>query len=194
MREFTFSHANQLAAVSRAHLVALATRCRCCQSIEQRVFVHIHSLLRPVYAHKKQSASFAHTKIASRALLQLSLSPQITTLSTATAAPVIAEAQLRSAKPAPSAQPPPSSSNHHHRPRLRTHRDDHSAQHSMFSTKKVITTCVQQSAEFSLSVSRNKRISAAIESIYETTYTPVHYPSAVQDPDTNQLISDTEIT
>ncbi len=98
LREFTFGHANQLAAVARAHLVALAQRTALLPGSEQRVFVDIDSLLRPVYGHHKQGASFGHAKIASRALLRLGLSPQITTLSTATAPPVIAEAQLRSGK------------------------------------------------------------------------------------------------
>ncbi len=53
---------------------------------------------------------------------------------------------------------------------------------SAFGTKKVITTCVAEGAEFSLSVSRNKRISAAIEAIDEAAYTPVHYPGAVDRP------------
>ena len=64
---------------------------------------------------------------------------------------------------------------------------------SMFGTKKVITTCVAEGVEFSLSVSRNKRISAAIEGIDEAAYTPVHYPGAVTDPDTGLLISDAEV-
>lgn len=68
---------------------------RCCSGIEERAFIDIDSLLRPVYGHQKQGASFGHAKIASRALLRLGLSPQISTLSTAQAAPVIAEAQLR---------------------------------------------------------------------------------------------------
>ena len=110
LREFTFGHANQLAAVARAHLVALAARVPLLPGIEQRVFVDIDSLLRPVYGHQKQGASFGHAKIASRALLRLGLSPQITTISTATAAPVIAEARLRSGRPAPGARPPASSS------------------------------------------------------------------------------------
>ena len=42
-------------------------------------------------------------------------------------------------------------------------------------------------------MSRNKRISAAIEGIDEAAYTPVHYPGAVPDPDTGQLISDAEV-
>ena len=53
---------------------------------------------------------------------------------------------------------------------------------SMFGTKKVITTCVAEGAEFSLSVSRNKRLTAAIEAIDEAAYTPVHYPGAVKTP------------
>ena len=39
--------------------------------IEQRAFVDIDSLLRPVYGHHKQGASFGHAKIAGRALLRL---------------------------------------------------------------------------------------------------------------------------
>src|SRR5258708_4831956 len=100
LRKFTFGHANQLAAVARQHLVALAARVPLLPGIEQRVFVDIDSLLRPVYGHKKQGASFGHAKIASRALLRLGLSPQITTISTAQAPPVIAEARLRSGRAA----------------------------------------------------------------------------------------------
>jgi hypothetical protein len=48
LREFTFGHANQLAAVARQHLVALAARTPLLAGIEQRVFLDIDSLLRPV--------------------------------------------------------------------------------------------------------------------------------------------------
>ncbi|KAA8939190.1 MAG: IS1380 family transposase, partial [Mycobacterium sp.] len=86
LREFTFGHANQLAAVAREHLVALAARTPLLPGIQERAFLDIDSLLRPVYGHHKQGASFGHAKIASRALLRLGLSPQITTLSTEKAA------------------------------------------------------------------------------------------------------------
>jgi len=69
LREFTFGHANQLAAVARAHLVALAARVPLLPGVEQRAFVDIDSLLRPVFGHAKQGASFGHAKIAGRALL-----------------------------------------------------------------------------------------------------------------------------
>ena len=48
--EFTFGHANQLAAVAREHLAALAARTALLPGIEQRAFLDIDSLLRPVDA------------------------------------------------------------------------------------------------------------------------------------------------
>ena len=42
-------------------------------------------------------------------------------------------------------------------------------------------------------MTRNKRITAAIEAINEDAYTPVHYPGAVDDPDTGTLVSDAEV-
>ena len=194
LREFTFGHANQLAAVGRAHLVGLAARVPLLPGIEQRAFIDIDSLLRPVYGHHKQGASFGHAKIASRALLRLGLSPQITTLSTAQAPPVIAEARLRSGKAASgraaAAQVKQAAIGTARGCRAGTImvRGD-----TAFGTKKLITTCVAEGVEFSLSVSRNKRITAAIEAIDEAAWTPVHYPGAVEDPDTGQVISDAEV-
>jgi hypothetical protein len=194
LREFTFGHANQLAAVARAHLVALAQRTALLPGIEERAYLDIDSLLRPVYGHHKQGASFGHAKIASRALLRLGLSPQITTLSTATAPPVIAEARLRSGK-AGSGR----AAAHQVKQAIGTARACGGTGtillrgDSAFGTKKVIGACVEEGVEFSLSVSRNKRITAAIEAIDEHTYSPVHYPGAVEDPDTGALISDAEV-
>ena len=84
LREFTFGHANQLAAVAREHLIALAQRTPLLPGIAERAFLDIDSLLRPVYGHHKQGASFGHAKIAGRALLRKGLSPLITTLSAPT--------------------------------------------------------------------------------------------------------------
>jgi hypothetical protein len=193
LREFTFGHANQLAAVGREHLVALAERVALLPGIEQRAFLDIDSLLRPVYGHAKQGASFGHAKIAGRALLRLGLSPQITTISTATSAPVIAEARLRSGKAgsgrAAAAQIKQAITTVR-RCRAGTImvRGD-----SSFGTKKVIGACIDEGIEFSLAVSRNTRISAAIGAIDEHAWTPVHYPGAVTDPDTGALISDAEV-
>ena len=194
LREFTFGHTKQLAAVARAHLVALAARTPLLAGADDRMFVDIDSLLRPVYGKAKQGATFGHAKIASRALLRLGLSPQITTISTATAAPVIAEAQLRSGKAASGRgaafqlkQAITTAKTIDPDATIMVRGD------SMFGTKKVIGACIQHGIEFSLSVSRNKRITAAMEAIDEAAYTPVHYPGAVKDPDTGALISDAQV-
>ena len=98
LREFTFGHARQLASVLRAHLVALASAADLLPGADQRVFIDIDSLLRPVYGHAKQGATFGHTKIAGKQVLRKGLSPLATTISTATAAPVIAGIRLRAGK------------------------------------------------------------------------------------------------
>jgi len=193
LREFTFGHANQLAAVHRQHLVALAQRVPLLAGIEQRAFLDIDSLLRPVYGTAKQGASFGHAKIAGRALLRRGLSPQITTISTATAPPVIAEARLRSGR-AGSGR----AAARQVKQAITTARKCGAGTimlrgDSAFGTKKVIAACLEEGVEFSLSVSRNKRITKTIHSINDDAYTPVHYPGAVADPDTGALISDAEV-
>jgi hypothetical protein len=49
---------------------------------DQRVFVDIDSLLRPVYGQAKQGASYEHSKIAGKQVLRKGLSPLATTIST----------------------------------------------------------------------------------------------------------------
>ena len=110
LREFSFGHANQIAAAAREHLIALAARTGLLAGADERMFVDIDSLLRPVYGHQKQGASFGHAKIAGRALLRKGLSPLITTLSRPRAAPVIAEAWLRGGKTGSGARAAASSS------------------------------------------------------------------------------------
>lgn len=66
LREFTGGHVRQLQAVQRRHLLALAERTGVLDGIGERAFVDIDSLLRPVYGHAKQGASFGHTKIAGK--------------------------------------------------------------------------------------------------------------------------------
>ena len=99
LREFSFGHARQLESVLREHLVALCGRVALLPGDgEQRVFIDIDSLLRPVYGHAKQGASYGHTKIAGKQILRKGLSPLATTISTASSAPVIAGLRLRAGR------------------------------------------------------------------------------------------------
>ena len=77
LREFTHGHTLQLASVLRAHLVNLVEHTGLLPGIEQRAFIDIDSLLRPVFGHGKQGASFGHTKIAGKQVLRRGLSPLV---------------------------------------------------------------------------------------------------------------------
>jgi hypothetical protein len=79
LREFTHGHTLQIASVARAHLVSLVHHSDLLPGIEARALVDIDSLLRPVYGHAKQGASYGHTKIAGKQVLRQGLSPLITT-------------------------------------------------------------------------------------------------------------------
>jgi hypothetical protein len=98
LREFTFGHTRQLASAARAHLVAMAARTPVLAGPDQRVFVDIDSLLRPVYGYAKQGTSFEHTKVSGKQVLRKGLSPLATTISTPVAAPVVAGIRLRAGK------------------------------------------------------------------------------------------------
>jgi Transposase DDE domain group 1 len=98
LREFSFGHARQLESVLSAHLVALAGRTELLVGIQTQAFIDIDSLLRPVYGHAKQGASYGHTKIAGKQVLRKGLSPLATTISTTHAPPVIAGMRLRAGK------------------------------------------------------------------------------------------------
>jgi hypothetical protein len=93
--EFTHGHTRQLAPVLRRHLSAPARRTDVLDGIAEQAFVDIDSLPRPVYGRATQGASFGHTKIANTQVPRKGLSPLATTISTRTAAPVLAGIRLR---------------------------------------------------------------------------------------------------
>jgi hypothetical protein len=61
---------------------------------DQRVFIGIDLLLRPVYGYAKQGASFGHTKISGKQVLHKGLAPLATTINT----PIVAGIRLRAGK------------------------------------------------------------------------------------------------
>jgi hypothetical protein len=132
----------------------------------------IDSLLRPVYGHHKQGASFGHAKIAGHALLRRGLSPLVTTLSTARSAPVIAEAWLRGGKTGSGR-----GAARQLKQAIATARaiDPHATilarGDSAFGTKKVIGACLDEQVEFLLTLSRNRRVTKAIEAIDDAAFT-----------------------
>jgi hypothetical protein len=195
LREFTHGHTRQLIAVLTRHLLALMTRTTVLAGIDEQAFLDIDSLLRPVYGHGKQGASFGHTKIANRQVLRRGLSPLVTTISTRVAAPVVAGVRLRAGKAgsgrgaasmvteainlAIAAGATPGN--------LLVRGD------SAYGNSDVIKAAVKAGAKFSLVITKNRAVNRAIGAIPDDAWTPVRYPGAVQDPDTGQWISDAEV-
>jgi hypothetical protein len=195
LREFTGGHVRQRAAVLRRHLVALSGRTAVLDGIGERCFIDIDSLLRPVYGKAKQGASFGHTKIAGKNILRRGLSPLAVTISTDTAAPVLAGVRLRAGRAGSSrgaasmvteaintaveagAQGP----------------DILVRGDSAFCAGKIVAAVVKAGAKFSFTIARNPAVDAAIATIPDEAYTPVNYPGAVVDPDTGELISDAQV-
>ncbi|SUA48680.1 Uncharacterised protein [Nocardia africana] len=194
LREFTFGHAKQLESVMRSHLLALTERADLLPGADTRMFVDIDSLLRPVYGHQKQGASYGHTKIAGKQVLRKGLSPLVATISTDLAAPVIAGMRLRagktgSGKGAASMVTTTIGTARTISPNATILvRGD-----SAFGTRKVVRAARHADAQFSVVLTKNTSVNTAIAAIAEDAWTPVRYPGAVQDPDTGDWISDAEV-
>jgi hypothetical protein len=194
LREFTFGHARQLESVLREHLAGLGERVDVLPGAEVRAFIDIDSLLRPVYGHAKQGASYGHTKIAGKQVLRKGLSPLATTISTDTAAPVIAGLRLRAGRTGSGkgagrmvAQAIATARAVGVTGQILVRGD------SAYGTHAVVSACRRAGAQFSLVWTKNTKVQAAINTIAEDAWTPVSYPGAVTDPDTGAWISDAEV-
>lgn len=195
LREFTFGHVRQLGAVLRKLLVALAERTRVLDGIDERAFIDIDSLLRPVYGRAKQGASFGHTKISGKQVLRRGLSPLAVTLCTPKAAPVLVGVRLRAGKAGSSrgarnmvVEAINTAIEAGARAANILVRGD-----SAYCAGKIIAAIVKAGARFSFAIARNAAVDAAIATIPDEAYKPVQYPGAVLDPDTGQLISNAQV-
>ena len=64
---------------------------------------------------------------------------------------------------------------------------------SAYGNSAVVAACLRAEARFSVVLVKNAAVTRAIAAIAEDAWTPVHYPGAVTDPDTGELISDAEV-
>ena len=194
LREFTFGHARQLDSVLAEHLAGLCQRVDLLPGSHVRAFVDIDSLVRPVYGHAKQGASYGHTKIAGKQVLRKGLSPLVTTLGTDTTAPVITGIRLRAGKAnsgkgaARMVAQAISTARAAGVTGLIIVRGD-----SAYGSRAVIRVCRRYGAVFSLVLTRNAAVQRAIDAIDAHAWTPVQYPGAVRDPETGAWISDAEV-
>jgi hypothetical protein len=193
LREFTFGHTRQLGIVLRRHLLGLAERTPVLDGITTQAFVDIDSLLRPVYGHAKQGASFGHTKISGKAVLRRGLSPLATTISTPAAAPVLAGIRLRAGRAGSSKGAASMVTDAVGTARAAGATRVLVRGDSAYGNGPVISAARDTGAMFSLVLAKNSAVTAAISAIDQDAWTPVRYPGAVQDPDTGGWISDAEV-
>ena len=194
LREFTHGHTSQLASVARAHLVNLVERTELLSGIETQAYVDIDSLLRPVYGHAKQGASFGHTKISGKQVLRKGLSPLATTISTRQGAPVVAGIRLRGGKAGSGKRAASMVAD-----AVKTARAAGAAGSilvrgdSAYGTSPVVAACLRAKVQFSFVLTKNPAVVRAIATIPADAWRPVTYPGSVVDPDTGDLISDAEV-
>lgn len=194
LREFTFGHTKQLESVLRNHLPQLAERVDLLPGGGTRAFVDIDSLLRPVYGHAKQGASYGHTKIAGKQILRKGLSPLATTISTDACAPVVAGIRLRAGK----AGSGKGAASMITQAVATAHAAGVTGQilvrgDSAYGNSAVALAARRAGARFSLVLAKNTTVTAAIAAIPDDAWIPVRYPGAVRDPDTGAWISDAEV-
>jgi len=181
LREFTHGHTRQLSAVLRDHLLALTARTGVLDGIEDLALVDIDSLLRPVYGHAKQGASFGHTKIANRQVLRKGLSPLATTISTRASAPVIAGIRLRAGKAGSGKGAASMVTEAVNTAKAAGAVNILVRGDSAYGNGKVIAAVVKAGAKFSFVLTKNQSVNRAIGAIADDAWTPVHYPGAVTE-------------
>jgi hypothetical protein len=194
LRAFTWGHTRQLAAAARDWLVRLARDTPVLAGADQMAYVDIDALLRRVYGHAKQGARFGHVKVGGYDVLLRGLSPLVATVSTPLAAPVVAATRLRngaasSVKGAASLLTEA----------LSTARAAGATGQvlvradSQFYAGKLVSAARRTGAMVSITVGDSPARQHAIGGIPDGQWQPVHYPQAVVDPDTGELISDAQV-
>lgn len=188
LRAFTHGHVQQLNTVLRQALIALAGRAPLLPGAGEVVFVDLDSTHRQVYGYAKQGAKVGRLKG------KKTLHPLIATMSTPIARPVVVGVRLRRGKSADVRgaarflaealttvrQVAPDA-------RIVVRAD------SKFYTADVAATAARYGASVSLTTGSNPSVDAAIATIGDTGWTPIHYPDAFVDEDTGELVSDAQV-
>jgi hypothetical protein len=188
LRAFTHGHVQQLNAVLRRCLIALAQRTPLLPGADQVVFVDVDSTHRQVYGYAKQGAAVGRLKG------KKTLHPLLAIASTPHARPVVVAARLRRGKAADVRGAPRFLAE-----ALATVRAIAPTAtivvraDSKFYSADVVATAARYGAQVSLTTGSNPSVNAAISGIDDAAWTAIHYPQAFVDEDTGELVSDAEV-
>lgn len=190
LRKFTHGHVQQLDAVGSRLLAGLAERAPGLFSgadSEGIAFLDVDDSIGEVHGYAKQAAGYGYTGVRG-------LNFQVATLSTPTAAPVIAAARLRRGNTAAGKGSG----------RLLTqavttgHRAGVTGQimaraDSAHFCHAFVSAALRAKIWFSVTARMNKQVTAAIAAIPDDAWTPIKYPNAVWEEADQRWVSDAEV-
>ena len=187
LRVFTHGHVQQLGAVCRKVLPALASHTPLLPGADQIAYIDVDDTIRGTHGYGKQGAGIGYSKVKG-------LNALIGCVSTSLARPVIVAARLRrgatnSARGAASFVAEA----------VRTARSMGVCgvlvvrADSAFYGEEVVAAARKLGACFSVTVRMNPSIRAAITGIDECSWTAIRYPNAIWDDEGQCWISDAEI-
>jgi hypothetical protein len=187
LRSFTFGHVRQLDAVAARLLAGLADCTPVLAGADELAYIDVDDTVRQTYGYAKQGAGRGYTGVKG-------LNALIATVSTPSAAPVIATARLRkgstnSAKGAArlvadalvTAKAAGASG-------VRVLRAD-----SAFYRHDVIAACRRHKTRFSITARQDPAVRKAIATIDAGAWTTIKYPNAIFDEDQQRWISHAEV-
>jgi len=188
LRSFTHGHVLQLHAASRRVLAGLAGKVPALVGGDDLVFVDVDDTVREVHGYQKDGAGFGYSGVRGMNAL-------ITTISTPSSAPVIAECSLRKGSTRSG-----KSADWHLKRTLTTVgavtgpgqqvwvRGD-----SAFATAKNVAAAIKAGAWFSFTIPAWKTVTRAISQIPEDAWTPIEYPNAIWDEESQAWVSEAEV-
>ena len=188
LRHFSYGHVAQLEALSGQLLARLRQRCPdLLPGIDQLAFVDIDAKITEVYGPGKEGAAFGYTR-------KRGLNFLIVTLSTPLSAPVVLATRLRGGN-ADSRRNAASLLTR----ALRLARQVGATGtlivrgDSGFFSAQIITAIRAAGARFSITTRHSPALDTAIAAIAHDAWTPITYPRAIYDDDTDQWVSAAEI-
>jgi hypothetical protein len=190
LRCFTHGHVQQLDAVGGRLLAGLTGQVPgllAGASEDGIAFVDVDDTVRQVHGYAKQGAAYGYTG-------QRGLNVQVATISTPTAAPVIARARLRRGNTASAAgagrllaQAITTARAAGVNAQILTRAD------SAYYGWAFVGTAIRHNAWFSVTARMTKTVTAAITSIADGAWTPIKYPKAIWDQAEQRWVSDAQV-
>jgi hypothetical protein len=191
LRAFRFGHVRQLDAVAARVTARLARVTPLLPGADQVAYVDVDDTVKRVHGYAKQGAGYGYTHVNG-------LNALLATVSTPLAAPVIVATRLRRG-PVNSARGAKRLVADALRATARTGADPRAGSlvivraDSAFYGYDTVAAARRAGARFSITARATPAVTRAIAGIPDDAWIPIHYPKAVPDPDTGELISDAEV-